>query len=508
MMMGRPQEWGHHIEGGFFSGGEASWGVANGWSLYGGALADENYQSAAIGVGRDLSILGALAFDITHSHVRLDDNTAYDKQTLDGNSFRLSYAKDFDELDSRVTFAGYRFSEKNYMTMSEYLDANDSDMVRSGNDKEMYTVTYNQNFRDAGVSVYFNYTHRTYWDRPEQTNYNVMLSHYFNMGSIRNMSVSLTGYRYEYDNSADKGIYISLSMPWGDHATVSYNGNYGSGSDSSQVGYFSRVDDATHYQINVGASENHGSVDGYYSHDGSLAKVDLSANYHEGEYQSAGLSLQGGATLTAHGGALHRTQNMGGTRLLIDADGVSGVPVEGNGAAVYTNMFGKAVVSDVNNYYRNQAYIDLNKLPENAEATQSVVQATLTEGAIGYRKFSVISGQKAMAVLRLADGSHPPFGAEVNNDEKQQVGLVDDDGNVYLAGVKPGEHMTVLWNGKAQCEINLPDPLPADLFNGLLLPCQQKGNASPTVPADVQPVIQEQTQQVTPTEPPTSISAN
>src|SRR5699024_12234836 len=62
---------------------------------------------------------------------------------------------------------------------------------------------------------------------------------------------------------------------------------------------------------------------------------------YEGQYTSAGLSLQGGATLTAHGGALHRTQNMGGTRLLIDADGVADVPVEGNGAAVYTNMFGK-----------------------------------------------------------------------------------------------------------------------------------------------------------------------
>lgn len=122
--------------------------------------------------------------------------------------------------------------------------------------------------------------------------------------------------------------------------------------------------------MNVGTSDKHTSVDGYYSHDGSLAQVDLSANYHEGQYTSAGLSLQGGATLTAHGGALHRTQNMGGTRLLIDADGVADVPVEGNGAAVYTNMFGKAVVSDVNNYYRNQAYIDLNKLPENAEATQ------------------------------------------------------------------------------------------------------------------------------------------
>ncbi|ETJ45520.1 Outer membrane usher protein papC, partial [human gut metagenome] len=83
----------------------------------------------------------------------------------------------------------------------------------------------------------------------------------------------------------------------------------------------------------------------------------------------------------------------------------------------------------------------LNNLPENAEATKSVVQATLTEGAIGYRKFAVISGEKAMAVLRLQDGSHPPFGAEVKNDNQQQVGLVDDEGNVYLAGVKPGEHV-------------------------------------------------------------------
>ncbi|ETJ34299.1 Outer membrane usher protein papC, partial [human gut metagenome] len=62
--MGRPQNWDHQVAGSFFSGGEASWGIANGWSLYGGALADENYQSAALGLGRDLALLGALAFDV------------------------------------------------------------------------------------------------------------------------------------------------------------------------------------------------------------------------------------------------------------------------------------------------------------------------------------------------------------------------------------------------------------------------------------------------------------
>lgn len=76
----------------------------------------------------------------------------------------MSYSKDFDQLNSRVTFAGYRFSEENFMTMSEYLDASDSEMVRTGNDKEMYTATYNQNFRDASVSV-ISLCHCLAWDR-------------------------------------------------------------------------------------------------------------------------------------------------------------------------------------------------------------------------------------------------------------------------------------------------------------------------------------------------------
>ena len=86
--------------------------------------------------------------------------------------------------------------------------------------------------------------------------------------------------------------------------------------------------------------------------------------------------------------------------------------------------------------------------------------------------------------------------------------LVDDEGNVYLAGVNADEHMMVFWEGSAQCEIVLPKPLPADLFSGLLLPCEQKGTAAPDSSApEIKPVIQDQTRQVTPTEAPTSISA-
>ncbi|WP_332125583.1 fimbria/pilus outer membrane usher protein, partial [Escherichia coli] len=81
------------------------------------------------------------------------------------------------------------------------------------------------------------------------TNYNMMLSHYFNLGSLRNLSVSLTGYRYEYDKSADKGVYLSLSFPWGDYSTISYKGYYGSGADSNHVSLYHPFDDANHYTV-------------------------------------------------------------------------------------------------------------------------------------------------------------------------------------------------------------------------------------------------------------------
>ncbi|MOA54107.1 Outer membrane usher protein PapC precursor [compost metagenome] len=102
-----------------------------------------------------------------------------------------------------------------------------------------------------------------------------------------------------------------------------------------------------------------------------------------------------------------------------------------------------------------------------------MVQATLTEGAIGYRRFNVLSGQKAMAVISLEDSSHPPFGASVRNAENQEVGLVNDDGQAYLSGLKPGAKLNVSWNGTTQCAVTVPEKLTGLSQNGnLLLPCQ------------------------------------
>lgn len=495
--IGRPQNWDHHMEGSLFGIGEASWGMANGWSLYGGGIGEQDYQALALGVGRDLAMLGALSFDITHSRTHLLEATDYGEGTLQGNSFRVSYAKNFDELHSRLSFAGYRFSEENFMTMNEYLDAREGENIRSGHDKEMFTVSYNQQFLTTGLNVYLNWTQRTYWDRSDQNNYNIMVSRFFDLGHIKNLSLSLSGFRNEYDNEKDDGAYLSLTIPWGNNRSLTYSGSFDSNDTSNRVGYYEQLDNANNYQVNLGQSHDTTSVDGYYRHTGSYSDVDANASYVDGDYMSIGLSMTGGATITPQGGALHRTSVPGGTRLLVDTSGIADIPVGGYSDPVYSNIFGKAIITDINQYNRNDIRIDIDHLPDNAEAVRSIARATLTEGAIGYRRFDVISGEKAMAVLRMSNGFHPPLGAEVKNDRQQSVGLVDDNGSVYLAGVNPGEHMTVQWGDGKQCDIALPTPLPQDLFNGLFLPCRSKNPVGEDIAPKTIPAIQEQTKHIT-----------
>lgn len=190
------------------------------------------------------------------------------------------------------------------MTMDEFIDTHndDNDRQRTGHDKEMYTLTYSQNFSAINVNAYINYTHRTYWNQPNRDSYNLTLSHYFDVGEVRGISLSVNGFRNEYDNERDDGVYVSLSIPWGNNRTLSYNGSFSDDNNSNQVGYYERIDDRNNYQINAGRADNGATLDGYYRYQASYADIDVSANYQEGDYTSGGLNIRGGATLTAKGG--------------------------------------------------------------------------------------------------------------------------------------------------------------------------------------------------------------
>ncbi|EIS1618865.1 outer membrane usher protein [Salmonella enterica subsp. enterica serovar Sandiego] len=468
LFAGRPTDYDHHSEGDMFGSGEFSWGISNGWSLYGGGVGSSDYQSVAMGIGRDLMQLGAMAFDVTRSDATLDGGNRT------GMSYRLSYSKRFDETDSQVTFAGYRFSEKDFMSFNDYLDysSNNDEFQQS---KEMYTITFNQQLPIFKMSAYLNYSHQTYWNSPSEDRYSLSLAKYVDIGKWRNINVSLTAYRNKFNDENDDGAYVSVSLPFGDSGTLGYNATVNGSSSSNRLSYYNRLVNGDNYQIAAGETEGDISFSGYYDHPGDISDITGNVSYQQNQYSSLGLSLRGGATATLKGAALHRSDNAGGTRVMVDTGEAADIPVQGyTGIDTRTNSFGKAVITDVSDYGKNNLSIDVNKMPENAESSGSVMQATLTEGAIGYRKFNVLSGQKAMGVIRLRDGSYPPFGASVYNSDSQEAGIVNDEGMTYLSGLHPSEKMQVKWGGRNQCAITLPQDLTGfSQDKMLLLLCQR-----------------------------------
>lgn len=461
LALGQPNDVNRNKQGDNFVTGELSWGINNGWSLFSGLIGSKDYQAISAGLGRDLLAFGALSFDITQSFARLAG-----ENTINGGSYRVSYAKRFDAIDSQIQFAGYRFSERNFMSMSDFLQATETG-IRYGGSKELYTISLNKNFRDVGMSMYLNYNHQTYWDRSDNNYYSLTLSKYFDVGAIRNISVNLSANRSMYNGVTDDSIYLSTSFPLSNGANMGYSLNSSRYDTVNRVTYHDRIDERTNYQLGVGSNRKGASGTAYLTHQGDTARVSGNASYANNQYTAFGLSAMGGITLTAKGAGIHRMSMPGGTRLMVDTDGVANVPVKGFGAPITTNHFGKAIVGDVNSYYRSKAQIDLNALPDDVDAQQSVVQVTLTEGAVGYREFKVVSGQKAMTVLRLSDGSYPPFGAQILNAKGQSTGIVGDSGSAYISGIEPNSQMKIQWGEDEGCQVSFPESI--DVSNSSLL---------------------------------------
>lgn len=467
---GRPSRYSHNVEGPAFYSGDFSWGISNTWSLYGGAfIAGRSYNAGSLGIGRDLSWLGAVSADVTQAMSRVKNQA---QQT--GRSFKLSYAKTFDDYHSTISFAGYRFSQRSYRTFSQFLEEQYADDNHVSREREMYTVTANKTFfadqPGRATTLYLTYTHQNYWDRQSQNRYGLSVGHGFSFAGIENISANLSAYRSEYRGRRDDSLSFSISVPWGDGRSMDYLLQDSGDRTSQMVSYSDNRDSNNSWRVRGGDSgEGKAAFDGYYKHRSSLAELESNVNWQQQRYFSLGGTVRGGFTATRYGAALHNSQaSMNTARMMVNTDGVADVPL--NGEMAHSNRFGIAVVPDIVSYHSFDTRIDVDAMDEDIAATSAIATSTLTEGAIGYQHFAVARGQKMMALLRLANGAVPPFGAEILNSNGVNVGMVMDGGEAWLEGVKPDEQLSITWSGRAQCKVRVPGTINPQ--GKTLLPCQ------------------------------------
>lgn len=472
-LLGGPS--GNHVADPRFVTGEATWGAFNNTSLYGGLiLTADNYRALALGAGQNMGKWGAVSADVTRSDARLPYSSA---PRHAGYSYRINYAKSFDDLGSTLAFMGYRFSGRHFLSMREFIVRSAAHGGDFRDEKQSYTVSYSQYIRPLELSVSLSLSRLNYWnDKAGNNHYMLSLNKNASFGPLRNVSLSLSLARTQgFYGPVQNQIYASISIPLGDTRHLSYGYQNGGGRMQQNVGYtdFSSPDTTW----NLSASDERGddsrnqSLSGNIQSRTSYGRAAGDFTLQPGQYRSAGLSWYGSLTATAEGAAFGPPAAGNEPRVMIDTDGIAGVRIEnGNGV---TNRFGIAVVNGVSSYRESNLAVDVNALPEGVDVADAMINQVLTEGAIGYTRVSASHGEQVLGRIELASGGHPPLGALVLSARSgKTAGMVADGGLVYL-NVEPDdrEALTVTWAGTTECRLTLPATAPIDQ-GPRPLPCQ------------------------------------
>lgn len=474
---GKPTSVGHtDVNNPMFWTGEFSWGWAGNTSLYGGALLTaDDYQAATAGMGFNLNSFGSLSFDVTRAQANLRTGNKQDDEKQRGYSYRMNYAKRFESTGSQVTFAGYRFSDKEYVTMSEYLTARSGDNSNY-NEKESYVLSFNQYIDALAVNTYLNLSRNTYWDESASTNYTLSVSRNFDIGSFRGISSSMSIGRSEWDGTEQTQYYLTFSVPLEQNKRLSWSmQKNGSGGMSHTASYYDSSDLNNSWNISAAGDESdfrkaEPTLRAGYQHYSPYGRLNVNGSVQPNAYNSIMAGWNGSFTSTRHGMALHDNSNGNNARMMVDSDGISGVPLSDK--RTVTNMMGIAVTNSVSNYMTSSVRVDSDKLPDGVDINNSVISTTLTEGAIGYAKLNATKGNQIFGVIRQEDGRYPPLGVTiVDITSGKDVGLVADEGYAYLSGLQEDSKLRLQW-GDNTCEITPPDESNTG-GQVLILPCKK-----------------------------------
>ncbi|ECC3214380.1 fimbrial biogenesis outer membrane usher protein, partial [Salmonella enterica subsp. diarizonae] len=195
---------------------------------------------------------------------------------------------------------------------------------------------------------------------------------------------------------------------------------------------------------------------------------EMTGNYNYSSHQQlSGAGLKGQMLVTGDG--VTSGQPQGDTLALVEAPGVSGVPV-GGWPGVRTDFRGYTTLGYLSPYQKNDISINPSSIPDDAAVSQTSVSVVPTKGAVVRASFSTSVGKRVLLTLMREDGKPVPFGsvATVEGSENS-TGITGDGGVVYLTGVPEDGKVTVRW-GRGQslhCSagIQIPEkPGPAGLY--------------------------------------------
>lgn len=444
------------------------YGLPNDITIYGGGQISDNYKSMAFGIGSGLGILGSVSIDATQSYTDLDNIYSNRNQSKDGQSYRFQYSKNIAETDSTVTLAGYRYSTKGFYSFEEAMDlrsySEDIPFSIKNNKRSKIQLDLTQNIMGGELgALSFSGYQQDYWNESGYER-NVSLGY---SNSWNGISWTLMYTYSEYSDSNDEHdqqFAFNVSVPlsnWLSNAYANYSmTNDTHGKTRNQLGINGSVldDNNLSYSIAQAYGNRDDGYSGYASADykGTYSEVNAGYNYNEDSHQ-VNYGVQG--SIIGHEHGVTFGQSLSGDMsavALVRAPGASNTKIENN-TGVYTDWRGYAIVPYLNPYKRSRISLDPSTLQSNIELKENVKTVVPTAGAVVFANYETNIGSRILLTLTRKNGAIP-FGATASlSGDDSNMGIVGEDGQVYLSGVPQNAKVFVKWgNGVNQrCEANL-----------------------------------------------------
>ncbi|RMS73256.1 Fimbrial bioproteinsis outer membrane usher protein [Pseudomonas syringae pv. aceris] len=437
--------------------------VGTGWNstLYGGLMTSDFYHAAALGVSRDMGLLGAMAFDVTRSRANIDQTG---RSSVQGMSYAIKYGKAFT-THTNLRFAGYRYSTEGYRDFDEAVSQRSNDATFTGSRRSRLETSIHQRI-GARSSVGLTLSQQDYWGRDiEQRQFQLNVNTHragitYNFYASQSLSV-------DSSRGNDRQFGLSISMPLdtghSSNATLdlqsSANRHSQRGSLSGSF-YENRVNYHASLSNDDGKQQSAGLAAGYQAPFASLGAGVTQGN----DYRSASVNVSGALLLHADG--IEFGPNLGDTIALIEVPDTPGVGIQ-NATGVRTNSRGYALMPYLRPYRYNPITLQTDRLGPEVEIDNASTQVVPARGAVIKTTFAARKVTRLVINAATDSGKPLPFGAQVSDAQGNILGIAGQGGQILLSTGMQAQTLDVRWGEKSdpQCRLHI-DPAGMPLAKG------------------------------------------
>ncbi|WP_287877091.1 fimbria/pilus outer membrane usher protein [Aquitalea sp.] len=428
-------------------------GLSNLLTANTGLTISEGYTALQAGTVFNTS-MGAIGIDATHSKTEINDTP------FKGQSYRFSFNKLFLNTGTNVTLAAYRYSTNGYFSVRDGLNARDLAVKNNENPTTVFArlrsraeININQTFNENS-SVYLNASVQNYWNSDTRNlQYQAGFRKSMRWGSI---GVSLNQVRDNNNNKTDTIMFnLSINLDAGkSFSTTLQHDSQGNNSQQVSLSGNGGDDKSWSYSVNANRSANDSTEDstvgGNTSYSGSKASANATASINKNSKQVS-FGVTGSVIATKHG--VFFGQSMGESAAIIEAKYAEGAEVM-PAVGVKIDSSGYALLPALSPYKLNDVQLQTGSMSEGVEVQGSSNQAVPRSGAVVYVNFKTSKGQPILFKITQANGEVLPFGADVLDEEGNNVGNVGQNGKLFARVKKDKGTLHVTLADKTTCQFS------------------------------------------------------